>query len=82
MVGRHLAEAVQTSAVPVLWGQRCCDDTCATVLKGFGVRQSNCRTPYEIPFAAIVGRHLAEAVQTGTMPAALALLGMERVTLV
>ncbi|WP_322495226.1 FAD-dependent oxidoreductase [Chloroflexus sp.] len=34
-----------------------------------------------MPFAAIVGRHLAEAVQTGTMPAALSLLGMERVTL-
>ncbi|ACL26263.1 NAD(P)/FAD-dependent oxidoreductase [Chloroflexus aggregans] len=34
-----------------------------------------------MPFAAIVGRYLAEAVQTGTLPAALALLGMERATL-
>ncbi|MCX7859447.1 MAG: FAD-binding oxidoreductase [Chloroflexus sp.] len=34
-----------------------------------------------MPFAAIIGRHLAEAVQTGALPSALALLGMERATL-
>lgn len=34
-----------------------------------------------MPFAAIIGRHLAEAVQTGTLPTELALLGIERATL-
>ncbi|WP_298817392.1 NAD(P)/FAD-dependent oxidoreductase [Chloroflexus sp.] len=35
-----------------------------------------------MPFAAIVGRHLAEAVQTGTIPSALELLSCERETLI
>lgn len=34
-----------------------------------------------MPFAAIVARHLAEAVQTGTIPSALAPLGIDRPTL-
>ncbi len=34
-----------------------------------------------MPFAAIVGRHLAEAAQTGTLPAELALLSLNRATL-